>query len=187
MGHPEAVVRNQSRHPSFHCHLAPIDHLRARPCCGKRKLAVQATENRVHEDECARRQGYDVRAIPDLARELCGAAKIVEVRRRGSRPERTHILEAEGDEGSEELRRPRRVVPGGRVRGDELEWPAARIRWRGVLPDDTVSPTEHRGLPRPRLPVRCSVWLPHCAREPGETRRAPYPHLCDARTRCLGY
>ena len=64
--------------------------------------------------------------------------------------------------------------------------PAERVHSRGVLPDDTVSPTEHRGLPRPRLPVRCPVWLPHRAREPGQARRAPYPHLRDARTRCLG-
>ena len=77
-------------------------------------------------------------------------------------------------------------VPGGRMLGDGLEQPAERVHRRGVLPDDTVSPTEHRGLPRPRLPVRCSVWLPHRAREPGQARRAPYPHLRDARTRCLG-
>ena len=53
--------------------------------------------------------------------------------------------------------------------------PAEGVHPRGVLPDDTVSPTEHRGLPRPRLPVRCSVWLPHGAREPGQARRAPCP------------
>ncbi len=72
------------------------------------------------------------------------------------------------------------------MRDDAIEYPPERVHSRGVLPDDTVSPTEHRGLPRPRLPVRCSVWLPHGAREPGQARRAPYPHLRDARTRCLG-
>ncbi len=70
--------------------------------------------------------------------------------------------------------------------GIDSNRPSSGSTPRGVLPDDTVSPTEHRGLPRPRLPARCSVWLPHRSREPGQARRAPYPHLRDARTRCLG-
>jgi hypothetical protein len=80
------------------------------------------------------------------------------------------------------LRRSRGGVPGGRMRDDANEYRPERVHSRGALPDDTVSPTEHRGLPRPRLPGGCSVRLPHRTREPSEARRSPYPHLRDART-----
>src|SRR6478752_14915 len=91
--------------------------------------------------------------------------------REASSDERTTgaALERRGecDESGEELRRAGRAVSDGRMRDDTNEESPERVHSRGVLPDDTVSPTQHRGLPRPRLPVRCRVWLPHSARESG--------------------